>query len=158
FDRAAAFYPRAGCGDPLPSFSIVSAGGFSVMAAITAELSGQLPPEDPSTCREQPADTPVTLAFQSPGPLHELACQERTLDSSIRCPQPPADPPALINRRAAYAQVPDFGSGKANGMIQYVVSDRSDESCVGLTHYALRGCRNDPLCAQPQWDITATPP
>ena len=43
-------------------------------------------------------------------------------------------------------------------MIQYVVSGRSDESCMGLTHYVLRGCRNDPLCAQPQWDITKTPP
>lgn len=158
FDRSAAFYPRAGCGDPLPSFSIVSAGGFSEEAAKTAELNGQLPPEDPSTCREQPVDTPVTLAYQPPAPLHELACQERTLDSSIRYREPPADPLDLTARTAACAQVPDFGSGKANGMIQYVVSGRSDDSCMGLTHYVLRGCRNDPLCAQPQWDITATPP
>jgi hypothetical protein len=159
FDRTAAFYPRAGCGDPLPSFSIVSAGGFgTAAAAIAAELSGQLPPEDPSTCREQPADTPVTLAFQPPGPLRELACQERTLDSSIRYREPPADPLDLTDRTDAYAQVPDFGSGKANGMIQYVVSGQSDDSCMGLTHYVLRGCRNDPLCAQPEWDITATPP
>jgi hypothetical protein len=158
FDRAAAFYPRAGCGDPLPSFSIVSAGGFSAMAALAAELSGQLPQEDPSTCREQPVDTPVTLAFRPPAQLRELACQERTLDSSIRYREPPADPLDLTSRTAACARVPDFGSGKAGGMIQYVVSGRSDESCMGLTHYVLRGCRNDPLCAQPQWDIAATPP
>jgi len=158
FDRTAAFYPRAGCGDPLPSFSIVSAGGFTAMAAIAAELDGQLPPEDPSSCREQPADAPVTLAYQSPAPLRELACEERTLDSSIRYREPPADPVDLARRTAACARVPDFGTGKAGGMIQYVVSGRSDDSCVGLTHYTLRGCRNDPLCAQPQWDITATPP
>ncbi len=158
FDRTAAFYPRAGCGDPLPSFSIVSAGGFSAMAAIAAELNGQLPQEDPSTCREQPSDTPVTVAYQQPAQLHELACQERTLDSSIRYREPPADPIDLTARTAAYAKVPDLGSGKANGMIQYVVSGQSDDSCMGLTHYTLRGCRNDPLCAQPQWDITATPP
>jgi hypothetical protein len=160
FDRTAAFYPRAGCGDPLPSFSIVSAGGFgTVDAAIAAELNGQLPPEDPSTCREQPADTPVTMAYQPPAQLHELACQERTLDSSIRDREPPADPPAdLTARTAACAKVPDYGTGQANGMIQYVVSGRSDDSCMGLTHYTLRGCRNDPLCTQPQWDITKTPP
>jgi hypothetical protein len=155
FDRTAAFYPRAGCGDPPPSFSIVSAGGFSAMAA---ELNGQLPPEDPSTCREQPVDMPVILAYRPPDPLRELACHERTLDSSIRYREPPADPLDLTRRTAACAKVPDFGTGKAGGMVQYVVSGRSDESCMGLTHYALRGCRNDPLCAQPEWDITKTPP
>jgi hypothetical protein len=158
FDRTAAFYPRAGCGDPLPSFSIVSAGGFSAMAALAAGLERQLPPEDPSSCREQPADTPVTVAYRPPAQLHELACQERTLDSSIRYREPPIDPPNLTDSTAACAQVPDAGTGQANGMIQYVVSGRSDDSCMGLTHYVLRGCRNDPLCAQPQWDITKTPP
>ncbi|HEX3762999.1 MAG TPA: hypothetical protein VHW23_30090 [Kofleriaceae bacterium] len=158
FDRAAAFYPRAGCGDPLPSFSIVSAGGFSAQAALAAELAGQLPPEDPSACLEQPADTPVTVAYRAPGPLRELACEERTLDSSIRYREPPADPIDLTSRTDACASVPDFGTGQAKGMTQYVVSGRSDDSCVGLTHYVLRGCRNDPLCEQPQWDITKTPP
>lgn len=157
FDRAAAFYPRAGCGDPLPSFSIVSAGGFSEMAAIAAELNRQLPPEDPSTCHEQPIDTPVTLAYRPPEQLRELACQERTLDSSIRYLRP-TDPPDLTHRTTACAKVPDLGSGKANGMIQYVVSGPSDDSCMGLTHYVLRGCPNDPLCTQPQWDLTKTPP
>jgi hypothetical protein len=160
FDRTAAFYPRAGCGDPLPSFSIVSAGGFSEMAALAAELNGQLPPEDPSSCREQPADTTVTVAYRPPAQLHELACQERTLDSSIRYREPPDDPGplTLTNRTTACAKVPDFGTGQANGMIQYVVSGQSGESCMGLTHYVLRGCPNDPLCAQPEWDITKTPP
>jgi hypothetical protein len=158
FDRGAAFYPRAGCGDPLPRFSIVSAGGFSAMAAIAAELSGELPPEDPSTCREQPADAPVALVVQPPAALREVACEERTLDSSIRYREPPDDAIDLTGRSAACAPVPDFGTGKARGMTQYVVSGRSDDSCVGVTHYSLRGCRNDPLCEQPQWDITATPP
>jgi hypothetical protein len=156
FDRAAAFYPRAGCGDPLPSFSMVSASGFSETAAKSAAASGQLPTEDDlSKCAEQPVDTPVTVAYQPPAQLRELACQERTLDSSIRDREPPADPPAdLTVRTAACAKVP----GQANGMIQYVVSGRSDDSCMGLTHFTLRGCRNDPLCMQPEWDITKTPP
>jgi len=158
FNEAAAFYPRSGCGDPPPSFSIVSAGGFSAAAATTAELAGQLPKEDPSTCKQQPTDTPVAVAFQPPAQLHELACQERTLDSSVRYREPPADPLDLTDRTAACAPIPDFGNGKASGMIQYVVSGRSDDSCVGLTHYVLRGCRNDPQCNLPSWDITATPP
>ena len=158
FDRTAAFYPRSGCGDPLPSFSNVSAGGFSASAAIAATLAGTLPAEDPATCREQPVDTPIELAFRPPNQLRELACIERATDSSIRYREPPADPPDLTNRTTACAKVPDFGSGKANGMIQLVVSGRSDDSCIGLTHYVLRGCRNDALCDLPTWDITKTPP
>jgi hypothetical protein len=43
-------------------------------------------------------------------------------------------------------------------MIQLAISGRSDDSCAGLTHYVLRGCRNDALCDLPAWDVTATPP
>jgi hypothetical protein len=158
FNQAAAFYPRSGCGDPLPSFSLVAAGGFSAADAIAAQLRGELPREDPAMCSEVSTATPVMLAFRSPAQLHEIACEERRTDSSIRYREPPADAPDLTNRTMACAKVPDFGSGKANGMIQLAISGRSDDSCVGLTHYVLRGCRNDALCELPQWDITATPP
>jgi hypothetical protein len=158
FDQAAAFYPRAGCGDPLPSFSLVSAGGFTAQQAIAAQLNGELPQEDPASCSETPPDTPVSLVYRAPAQLHELACEERTTDSSIRYREPPADMPDLTNRTIGCAKVPDFGSGKANGMIQLAISGRSDDSCVGLTHYVLRGCREDALCSLPDWDITATPP
>lgn len=158
FDRTAAFYPRSGCGDPLPSFSIVSAGGFTAEAAIAATLAGQLPAEDPATCREQPVDTPLELPFRPPAQLRELACIERATDSSIRYREPPADAPDFTSRTTACAKVPDFGSGKASGMLQLAVSGRSDDSCVGLTHYVLRGCRNDALCELPTWDITKSPP
>jgi hypothetical protein len=158
FNATAAFYPRAGCGDPLPSFSIVSAGGFTAQDAIAAQLRGELPQENPATCREAPPETPVTLVFRAPAELHELACEERTTDSTIRYREPPADSPDLTNRTVGCAKVPDFGTGKANGLTQLVISGRSDDSCVGLTHYVLRGCRNDALCELPQWDITATPP
>jgi hypothetical protein len=158
FNKAAAFYPRAGCGDPLPSFSIVSAGGFTAQAAIAAQLNGQLPQEAPATCREVSADTPVSLAFRAPAELHEIACEERRTDSTIRYREPPADSPDLTNRTVGCAKVPDFGSGKANGMIQVAISGRSSDSCAGLTHYVLRGCREDALCDLPDWDITASPP
>jgi len=158
FNQLAAFYPRSGCGDPLPSFSLVSAGGFSAADAIAAELRGSLPPEDPARCSEVSTETPVSLAFRPPAQLREVACEERRTDSSIRYRQPPVDPPDLMNRTTACAKVPDFGSGKANGAIQLAVSGRSDDSCAGLTHYVLRGCREDALCELPMWDITATPP
>jgi hypothetical protein len=158
FDPTAAFYPRSGCGDPLPSFSIVSAGGFSAADAVAAQLRGDLPKEDPAACREQPAGTPIAVAFRPPAQLHELACEERATDSSIRYREPPADAPDFTSRTTACAKVPDFGSGKANGAIQLVISGRPDDSCVGVTHYVLRGCRNDALCELPAWDITATPP
>jgi hypothetical protein len=158
FNAAAAFYPRRGCGDPLPSFSIVSAGGFTASDAIAAQLRGELPPEDPAKCSERSTDAPVSLAFRSSTELREIACSERRTDSSIRYREPPTDSPDLTNRTTACAKVPDFGSGKANGMIQLAISGRSSDSCMGLTHYVLRGCRNDATCALPQWDITATPP
>lgn len=158
FNRAAAFYPRSGCGDPLPSFSLVSAGGFTAAAAIAAGLRGELPPEDPASCREAPMDTPVAIAYRPPAQLREVACEERRTDSSVRYREPPADAPDLTGRTTACAKVPDFGSGKANGAIQLAISGRSSDSCAGVTHFVLRGCRNDALCALPQWDITATPP
>lgn len=158
FDQAAAFYPRSGCGDPPPSFSLVSAGGFSATDALAAQLRGELPKEPAGSCREQPVDAPLTLAFQPPAQLQELACAERVTDSSIRYREPPADQPDLTKRTFACPLVPDGGSGKANGMTQLAVSGRSDDSCMGLTHFVLRGCRTDPLCPLPEWDITATPP
>jgi hypothetical protein len=158
FNAAAAFYPRSGCGDPPSSFSIVSAGGFTPAAAIAAQLRGQLPPEDPATCGERTTDAPVVLAYRSPTQLSEIACNERRIDSSVRYREPPVDALDLRDRTFACAKVPDFGSGKADGMIQLVVSTRSSDSCKGVTHFVLRGCRNDATCALPQWDITATPP
>src|SRR5262249_12373099 len=133
FNQAAAFYPRSGCGDPLPSFSIVSAGGFTPADAIAAPPPGQLPPEAPAMCSEVSTSTPGQFAYQPPAQLHEIACSERRIDSSVRYREPPADPPDLMNRTTACAKVPDFGSGKANGMIQLVASNRPDDSCMGLT-------------------------
>ncbi|HSR96820.1 MAG TPA: hypothetical protein VLM79_07220 [Kofleriaceae bacterium] len=153
-----AFYPRSGCGAPLPSFSIVAAGGFSPAAALAAQLRGELPSEDPAQCSERPPDEPVLLTYRPPAQLRELACVERRTDSSVRYREPPTDAPDLADRTIACAKIPDFGSGDANGMIQLVLSGRTGDSCMGVTHYVLRGCRNDATCALPQWDITATPP
>ena len=158
FNAAAAFYPRSGCGAPLPGFSIVAAGGFTAATAIAAQRNGQLPPEDPATCSEVATDAPLAVAYRPPAELRELACEERVTDSSVRYREPPVDVPELADRTIACAAIPDFGTGQASGVRQAVVSVTAGDSCVGLTHYVLRGCREDALCALPDWDITATPP
>ena len=166
FDTTAAFYPRAGCGAPLPAFSIVSAGGFTEAAAIAATENGMLPPEDPATCTETSASTTTaqinvmlnaTTQSLTTTQRNDLACTERVSDSSVSYREPPTAEPDLTNRTTACAHIPSF-DGTTSDVIQWVVSDRSDESCVGLSHFTLRGCRDDALCAVPDWDITATPP
>jgi hypothetical protein len=148
------FYPRAGCGDPPPKFSLLSASGFTVQDAISATLAGMVPQEsDVSQCAEaSPADTIVEFAVQPPTDrdVAELACTERTTDSTVRYREPPSDPPDLTNRTAACVHYPSFGD--PSDVIEYIVSGRSDDSCVGLTHYILTGCREGPDCGTPDWD------
>ncbi|MDB4981427.1 MAG: hypothetical protein JWM82_2179 [Myxococcales bacterium] len=46
----------------------------------------------------------------------------------------------------------------ASSLIQLVVSGRTSDRCKGLTHYTLRGCRENVSCVAPDWDFTANPP
>lgn len=159
YNERAAFYPRFGCGEPAPGFSIAAAGGFTTQAAISATLAGSVPAQDPATCREEdPEEVVVPISLRSPAQVSELRCVGRRGDSSVRYRQPPVEPPALTNRVTACAKVPRFGSDEAEDIVQLVVSSRSDEPCKGLTHYLLRGCEEDAACVLPEWDITATPP
>jgi hypothetical protein len=159
FNAAAAFYPRSGCGDPLPAFSIVAAGGFSPEAGLASAATGMLPPEDPATCAESaPSDIVVTFRVQAPADAQEVSCIERTADSSVRYREPPTDAPDLTGRKFACAHLPAFDAGDQSQLIQLVISGRSTDRCMGLTHYTLRGCREDVACALPEWDYTANPP
>jgi hypothetical protein len=161
FNSSAAFYPRAGCGAPPPGFAIVTAGGFSASEAIAASLRGELPREDPATCTEvkpEVATITVSLSSTPPAAVRETACTERLVDSSTRYREPPAAPLDLTDRAFACANIPDFGTGRATGIIQLIVSSRTDDRCRGLTHFVLRGCADDPTCAEPAWDHSATPP
>lgn len=151
------FYPRAGCGDPPAGFSLVSAGGFTAEAAIAATLAGQLPPEDPATCAEEPPTAPVTVAIRPPAELAELRCTERRTDSSVRYREPDAEPPQQLDQRTwACVHLPSFGPPSTQ--LELVIAGRPTDSCVGLSHYVLKGCRNDPSCSSPDWDHTAAPP
>jgi len=151
------FYPRAGCSDPPVAFSVLGAGGFSVADALAATLAGTLPQEDPATCTNQdPSAAAFTLAVQPPAPLAELRCTERSTDSSVRYREPDTDPPDLTNRTMACVHSPSFGT--PSDVIELVISGRSDDSCVGLTHYVLKGCRETPTCGTPDWDHSLAPP
>ncbi|HEX4406186.1 MAG TPA: hypothetical protein VH560_15215 [Polyangia bacterium] len=178
FNTTGAFYPRAGCGAPPPGFSIVAAGGFTPMSALTATLAGTLPQEVPATCAEEPSATIVDVTAQAPSVVDEVGCDERTDDGSSRYREPPVDAPDLTDRVSACAHLSTFetgglagfdggavdggaadgGAGLETSIVQFVVSGRSTDRCKGLTHYTLRGCRESVTCALPDWDFTAKPP
>ncbi len=149
-----AFYPRAGCGDPPPAFSVLAASGFSPFAAVQATLAGTLPQEDdPSQCvQAAPADQPITVPVQPPANVKEVACTENNADSSVRYREPPADTPDFTNRVYACVHLPSF-DGTTSSVIELIVSGRTDDACVGITHYVLSGCREDPNCGTPDWDV-----
>jgi len=158
FSPVAAFYPRAGCGDPPAGFSALAAGGFTAQAAIDATLAGMLPLEDPATCGQTTiAATTIQVPIQAPANVKEVACSERTTDSSVRYREPdPADMPDFTNRVTACVHSPSFGAPSTT--IEFIVSGRSDDSCVGLSHYVLKGCRESPDCGSPDWDHSTAPP
>jgi len=159
FNAASAFYPRPGCGEPPAGFSVVGAGGFSAEDAIAASLMGMLPLEDPTTCVETAVDaSTISIPLQDPASVSELACSERVRNPLAMFREPPADAPDFTNRTLACGPLPDFGTGLGAGIIELVVTGRPDDQCVGITHYALRGCRENVLCEVPDWDFTATPP
>jgi hypothetical protein len=159
FAPAAAFYPRSGCADPPPAFSILGAGGFTAQAAIAATLAGNLPPEDPSTCTEGATDTTtVPIAVEAPMiAIEEAACTENTADSSVRYREPDATSPDFTDRTLACVHLPTF-DGTTSPVVELIVTGRTEDSCVGLTHYVLTGCRTDPLCESPDWDHSLAPP
>jgi hypothetical protein len=125
-----------------------------------ATLAGTLPMQDPASCSESaPADTVVHIEARKPADVQEVSCDERTADSSIRYREPPTDAPDLGGRVTACAHLPTFDTnGMPSSLIQLVVSGRAGDRCKGLTHYTLRGCREDVNCALPRWDFTMMPP
>jgi hypothetical protein len=163
FSPVAAFYPRAGCGDPPLGFSMLAAGGFTAQAAIDATLAGTLPQEDPASCAETSlAATTIQVPLQDPtqSSVKELGCAERTSDSSVRFidPAPLGDPPPpdFTDRLTACVHLPSFGTPSTT--VELIVSGRPNDACLGISHYVLKGCRQDAECGDPDWDHTGNPP
>ncbi len=155
-----AFYPRQGCPDPLPGFQILGAGGFSLESALAASAAGTVPNEaDLTACSSgSPDATLVPIPAQNPANVAEVSCSEAATDGSVRYRQPPTDDPGLKKRIWACAPLPTFSGQPASDVIQLVMAGLPTDRCKGLTHYTLRGCREDVNCAIPDWDFTAAPP
>ena len=159
FDPTAAFYPRSGCDKPKDGFSVLAAGGFSAAAGLASAITGQFPTEDPASCAQSaPGDVVIGIEAQAPTDVQEVSCSERTTDGSTRYREPPDAQPDLTGRVFACAHLPTFDAGAQTKLIQFVVSGRAQDRCKGLTHYTLRGCRENVSCAVPDWDFTANPP
>src|SRR4029079_5401531 len=108
-----------------------------------------------------PSDATIEIGARAPADVQEVGCDERTDDSSVRYREPPVEAPDLASRMMACAHLPSFdttGGGLASDLVQLVISGRSFDRCKGLTHYTLRGCREDVNCPIPDWDFTANPP
>ncbi|MEO8554406.1 MAG: hypothetical protein ABI678_30735 [Kofleriaceae bacterium] len=161
FSPVAAFYPRKGCGEPPAGFAMLAAGGFTAQAALAATLAGTLPDEDPASCAETKlADTIIQVPLQSHADVRELGCTERTNDSSVRYLDPDpigmGDPPDLSDRVSACVHLPSFGT--PSDTIELIVSGRTQDACVGISHYVLKGCRESADCGDPDWDHSLAPP
>lgn len=156
------FYPRHGCEGPLPAFSILGAGGFSIMDAIAATAAGVLPSEPPGSCTaSKPEDATVVIPLQPSTEVREVGCEQRRSDSSVRYRQPPTDEPDLGDRDYACTGIPQFGEPDpaTADIVQLVVATKPEETCKGLTHYTLIGCHEGNLvCDAPAWDYRANPP
>jgi hypothetical protein len=149
FDDQAAYYPRRGCAPPPEGFSLVSAGGFTLEAALAAQARGELPAQDPAQCRQDSIDHEVTIALQRPEELDEVSCFP--FGSQFQSPPPELDPRGL-GLVTACTSIPDHGTGRAHGRYQLLTTQQGSKGCKGIVHYTLRGCFLDPLCEQPDWN------
>ena len=164
FDTSAtsvAFYPRYGCGAPLPSFSILSASGFSQADALAAALQRQLPEEDDLTvCHVDTLDQAVVTIYppdsailsQHPKMLAELACIVNDAGGTTLYRKPPANEPDWPNITWAcvgFPQIPGDDAGVVSGQ-QLVIASAPGDACQSVNHYTPRGFDNEPGC----WDVT----
>lgn len=158
------FYPRAGCDGPPKFFSILGAGGFSAADAFAASLRGELPQEDPATCRTGALeDTTVSVPLGTSAGLAQLACREDP--DGTRYHEPPTNPsevPDLTGLVFACAKLPSFGevdpTDVAANQLQLVIANPPGDPCAGMFHFVLRGCDRDPTCSDPEWNWIDVPP
>jgi len=147
FDDNLAFYPRRGCGAPPEGFSLVSAGGFSFEAASAAQARGELPLEDPASCREDPLDRVVEVALQ-PAEAGPDLCYRGATTFYL----PPQDT-LFPGEITACTSLRDRAAGRPSDRSQALVAQTAASRCRSLQHFLLRGCYGDPFCATPDWDV-----
>ena len=124
-----AFYPRHGCPeDPPKGFSILSAGGFTQEAGMSAALQGQLPLEDPASCAVNTLDDTIVIPLQPPANLTQLACTANDGGGTTVYQRAPTKEPAGLSRRAwACTGFPRLGTDPpVPGQQLVMVSTQSD--------------------------------
>jgi len=159
FDDDAAFYPRSGCEAPPPGFSVLGAGGFTAEEAVAAVLRGELPREDPASCSTAALDdTVVRIPLEAPDAVSEVACQDS--DGRGTPDYHEVDEEVDLSRRTwACAGLPMFPGQESRGdAVQLVMAGLPGDVCRGVTHFVLRGCSDDPLCEDPEFDFSDHPP
>lgn len=155
------FYPRAGCDEPPPHFSVLSAGGFSFADALAASLAGELPQEDPSSCANASVDDAVIdVSIADPAAATQVRC--RGTGGGTRYHEPdPETPVALDSVTWACAKLPSFEApdptDPAANQWQLVIATPNDP-CINTFHFVLRGCDYDPTCSEPEWNWLEVPP
>lgn len=159
FDARAAFYPRSGCEEPARGFSVLGAGGFTEEEAVAAVLRGELPPEDPASCSGAPLDTAVvSVPLEAPDAVREVACEDSD-GRGYPDYHEASDFVDISQRTWACAGLPRFpGEESAGDVVQLVMAGPPGDVCRGVTHFVLRGCSDDPLCEQPEFDFSGSPP
>ena len=182
FDAVSAYYPRVGCEAPPVGYSLVGSGGFDAATAVLAFGKGELPQASDCFATTLQAGV-VELARESTRTLTPVGCVRGNSSGSNGAPryrEPPETAPWIPY--ATWACLPlgaagsgilgaagNPGSGKPAGdgrgagdapetKADDLVVAYPLESCPALRHYTLRGCRNDPRCEVPEWDLTETPP
>jgi len=157
------FYPRAGCPEPPPFFSVLGAGGFSFADAVAASLAGELPQEDPATCATTSiADAVVGVSIADPTAASQTRCRGTGGGTRYHEAAPELEAIALDSLTWACAKLPSFTPPDPNDVVanqwQLVIASPADDPCINTFHIVLHGCDYDPMCGEPEWDWLAVPP
>lgn len=174
-----AFYPRQGCPPPPAGYALLASDGFTLPALLGALAQGALPMT--SSCAAKGLEEGVVeLAREATATLRGVACAPGNSYGGAgesRYRAPPASAPWLATLPwtcqrldatgsflGGFAKFPGQGGDKpgtqrprAQPRWQLSVAYPA-ESCRAVRHFVLRGCRTDPDCASPEWDLEATPP
>ncbi len=183
FDTASAYYPRVGCEAPPVGYSLVGSSGFDAASAVLAFGKGELP--QTSDCFDATLEAGVVeLARESTRTVAPVGCVRGNSSGSngaARYREPPETAPWIPYAKWACLPLGAAGSGilgaaglPGNGKPAGdggaadgdVPESKGDDlvfaypldSCPALRHFTLRGCRNDPRCEVPEWDLSENPP
>lgn len=136
FVEGSNFYPDPGCPDPPPGFSVLDAPAYSDAGA------------PPGTCSTTGFDAPIEVPPLTNAQSLALACGMVQQSIGVR--------EATSNRN------PNRGGGSSQQqqvcLSHEILVRITPGICPTFNALALKGCRADPFCLNPEWDDTANPP